>query len=228
VNTLPPCPVTAEQNELLEAYLRLILEKNKVMNLTAVTDWDEAVTRHLLDSRMGGALLPEGAYAADVGTGAGLPGLPLAILRPDTRWVLADSLKKRVDFLAETVGRLGLSSRVQALWIRAEDMGRDPSYREKFDIGVCRALAPLKVSLEYLLPLVKPNGTALFWKGSAAREEAHDAARALRLLGGQIQEFYPYRLPGQEAEFSLIEVKKVRPTPPAYPRKAGTPAKTPL
>jgi len=219
--------VSPETQEKLEQYLHLMLEANKVMNLTAVTDWDEALVRHLTDSLMGASLLPEGAKVADVGTGAGLPGLPLAIARPDCSFVLADTLKKRVDFLSETVKTLGLTN-VATLWIRAEDMGRDPKYREQFDVAVCRALAALRLSLEYLHPMVKVGGFSLFWKGSSVAEEIEAADKALRELKGAEPILHPYTLPGQQAQFALLQVKKTQPTPKKYPRRVGVPAKNPL
>ena len=213
--------------ERLESYLRLLLEANQVMNLTAVTDWDEAVIRHLEDSLAGSELIPENASVIDVGTGAGLPGLPLAIVRPDCSFVLADTLRKRCDFLKETVQTLGLAN-VSVHWGRAEDLGRDPHFRESFDTALCRALAPLRLGLEYLHPLVRTGGFSLFWKGSAADTEIREADRALRELRAGTPEQIHYTLPEQEGQFCLIRVPKPNPCPQKYPRRSGLPAKNPL
>jgi len=217
-----------EQNrEKLESYLRLLLEANRTMNLTAVTDWDEAVVRHLEDSLAGAAFLPENARVIDVGTGAGLPGLPLAIVRPDCSFVLADTLRKRCDFLTQTIETLGLSN-VTVRWARAEDLGRDADVRESFDVAVCRALAALRLSLEYLHPLVKTGGFSLFWKGAAAETEILESAHALKELQAGRPEILRYALPGQEGQLCLIRVPKPRPCPKKYPRRTGVPGKNPL
>jgi len=211
----------------LEAYLRLLLEANETMNLTAVTDFDEAVVRHLEDALAGAAYLPENAKVIDVGTGAGLPGMPLAIARPDCAFVLADTLRKRCDFLEKTVETLGLPN-VTVRWARAEDLGRDEKTRETFDVAVCRALAALRLSLEYLHPLIRVGGCSLFWKGAAAEAEVAEAARALRELQADRPEILPYALPGVEGAFRIVRVGKSRPCPKKYPRRTGVPGKNPL
>lgn len=214
----------------LEAYADRLLAANAVMNLTAITDPREVARRHLLDAIHPGALsrLPQGARVIDVGTGAGLPGLPLAIVRPDLRVTLSDSLGKRIRFLQETVEALGLSPRVETEWARAEDLGRRAGFREAYDVACARAVAALPVLCEYLLPLVRVGGAALCWKGASALEEAEAAAGALRRLGGGPAQVTPYALPGLEGHWHLVEMAKRAPTPKAYPRKAGTPSKQPL
>ncbi len=211
----------------LEEYLRLLLEANRQMNLTAVTDWDEAVVRHLEDSLAGAELLPRDARVIDVGTGAGLPGIPLAIARPDCTFVLADTLRKRCDFLEKTAEALELSN-VSVRWARAEDLGRDPAVRGTFDTAVCRALASLRLSLEYLHPLVRTGGFSLYWKGAAAETEIAEADNALRELRADDPEILPYALPGQEGSLCIVRVRKSRPCPDRYPRRTGVPAKNPL
>jgi len=214
--------------ERLELYAARLAEMNKVMNLTAVDDPQGIAIRHFLDSLRPMKTLKQGACLADVGTGAGFPGLPLAIVREDMQVLLSDSLGKRVDFLDRLLEELQLGERVKTLWIRAEDLGQRPEYRAKFDYAAARAVAPLNVLSEYLLPLVKMGGSALAWKGSSWQEEVHNAGLALERLGGGSPAADIYRLPGGEYDLAVISVKKIRPTPAPYPRKAGKPGKNPL
>ena len=218
-------------NETLDAfdlYGRRLQEVNQVMNLTAVTDDEGIAHRHFLDSLRPQVndLIPQGSSLVDVGTGAGFPGLPLAIARPDLSVTLADSLGKRCDFLKGVVSELGLESRVTVLWIRAEDLGRDEAHREKYDFACARAVAALPTLAEYLLPLVKVGGAMLSWKGPSLPEELANAQRALDILGGGQRFVDHYTLDGQA--MALARIAKSRPTPPAYPRRSGKPSKSPL
>ena len=212
----------------LELYAARLAEANKVMNLTAVDDPEGIAIRHFLDSLRPVKTLKPGASLVDVGTGAGFPGLPLAIVREDMQVLLADSLGKRVDFLSRLLEELDMGERVKTLWIRAEDLGQKPEYRARFDHAAARAVAPMNVLMEYLLPLVKVGGTALAWKGSSWQEEASGAGSALDRLGGGKPAADVYRLPGAENDMAVLTVKKLRPTPASYPRKAGKPGKNPL
>ena len=162
-----------------------------------------------------------------MGTGAGFPGLPLKIFAPDIRLTLMDSLGKRVRFLETVVSELGLTD-VACIHARAEEAARDRAYREHYDIAVSRAVARLPVLLEYTLPFVRQGGTLLALKGRQYQEEVDEAARALKLLGGTLRDVRPVHLPGLDDVRAVIIVRKERPTPRAYPRKAGTPAKKPL
>lgn len=217
--------------ERLARYHQLLTEWNQVMNLTGDTDFETSLTRHYLDSLapLGiSGLFPEKASLIDVGTGAGFPGLPLAIARPDLDVVLMDSLQKRLNFLDAVVKELGLSN-VRLCHARAEDGGRDPRWRETFDLAVARGVAALPVLAELLLPFVRVGGKAVCYKGPAAEEEWDAGQRAARLLGGGKLERTPIVLPGQEDwEHCVIALPKEAKTVRQYPRKAGTPGREPL
>ena len=214
-------------------YNDLLVETNRSVNLTAITEFEEVVTKHFLDSCMLFAdrpeiFEPEGPLRfADVGTGAGFPGLPLKILRPEIRLTLIDSLRKRVDFLEETVETLGLSD-VECVHARAEEAGRAPELREQFDVAVSRAVARLSVLSEYVLPFVRENGLFIAYKSGEAEEELKDAEHAILTLGGKVEKVSVFTLPGTEHRRSLIYIRKTARTPEKYPRRAGKPEKSPL
>jgi 16S rRNA (guanine527-N7)-methyltransferase len=212
-------------------HLALVSTWNEQVNLTAVTDPTEMVWKHVVDSA---TLLqvssPKvGASVIDVGTGAGFPGIVVKVLRPDLQLTLLESLQKRCRFL-EAVGAelfpgdLGYS----ILWSRAEDGGQNAAHRERYDLATARAVADLRVLAEYCLPFVKVGGQFVAMKGPAGELEAEGAAKAIQTLGGRIVELRRLSLPGGTGERVLVVVQKERPTPKVYPRKAGTPAKTPL
>ncbi len=214
--------------ERFALYYNLLKIGNEKMNLTAVLEPEEAVDRHFLDciAPVGLGLLPDKAKLVDVGTGAGFPGLPLLIARPDLRITLVDSLEKRLNFIRETLEKLGLQAEI--VHARAEDFGRNPVYRETFDFAVARAVAGLSPLMEYLLPCVKRGGQAICWKGPGVEEEALAAKKAIFLLGGKAKEPIAYSVPNRDWQHNLFVVEKVSGTPKTYPRKAGTPAKQPL
>ncbi len=213
---LSPTPAALDQ---LGRYCDLLLEKNQVMNLTAVTEPAQVVRRHFLDSA---ALLPtralQGKAVVDVGTGAGFPGLVLAILDPSAHITLLDSQGKRLDWLAEVVGELGLDN-VTILQGRAEELGLDKEQRERYDTAVSRAVAALPVLAELCLPLVKPEGLFLAMKSNKTDEEIEAAAPIIQTLGGEPPFVMDYRLPGSETYQRIVTVLKARPTPPGYPRR---------
>ena len=213
---LSPAPAALDQ---LGRYCDLLLEKNQVMNLTAVTEPAQVVRRHFLDSA---ALLPsrslQGKAVVDVGTGAGFPGLVLAILDPSAHLTLLDSQGKRLDWLAEVVGELGLDN-VTILQGRAEELGLDKEQRERYDTAVSRAVAALPVLAELCLPLVKPGGLFLAMKSNKTDEEIEAAAPIIQTLGGEPPFVLDYRLPGSETYQRIVTVLKARPTPPGYPRR---------
>ncbi len=227
--------LTPKQEDQLLSYYELLVEGNKRMNLTAVTEYEEALEKHFLDSLYPVKLFPEelkrelaaGASIIDVGTGAGLPGIPLAILFSESRVTLMDSLGKRVNFLGEVISALGLS-RAEAVHSRAEDLGRDPAYRDSFALAVSRAVASLSPLSEYCLPFVKKGGYFLPYKGKKVEEELEDGKRAIQKLGGELLETQSYLLPGTDYERVLPIIRKKSATPARYPRKAGTPSKEPL
>ena len=199
------------------------------MNLTAITDEREIMLKHFADCLM---LCPEtdalgGKTVIDVGTGAGFPGVPLKIARPELEVTLLDSLNKRITFLNEVVSGLGLE-KVKCLHLRAEDGGADKNLREKFDLCVSRAVADLSVLSEYCLPFVKVGGYFISMKGPDVSEEIERAKKAVKLLGGSIEEVKKTAIPGTDIVHSLVIIKKGKPTPPKYPRKAGKAKKEPI
>ena len=221
-------PMTDGQAEQFDIYHNMLVETNARMNLTRVPDDPaEAVDRNYLDcvAPLAGGF-PQAATAVDVGSGAGFPGIPLAIMLPDTRFTLIDALSKRVDFLRNVIDRLGLNA--EALCLRAEDAARQPTLREGFDLAVARAVAPMNVLCEYLLPLVKVGGHMLALKGPGVDEELAQAENALQLLGGKVERVQPLVIPGRDWDHRAAWIAKAAPTPRKYPRRAGTVEKRPL
>ena len=209
-------------------YYDMLVEGNKVMNLTAVLEPEEAVDRHFLDciAPVAKGLLPEGIKVVDVGTGAGFPGLPLLIARPDIKITLVDALNKRLNFIRSVLDELGLEAEI--VHMRAEDFSRKPEYREQYDMAVARAVASVSPLMEYLLPCVKRGGSAMCWKGPDIVQEAEAARKAIFLLGGKARQPIGYEVPNRDWQHNLFIVDKVSNTPKTYPRKAGTPSKNPL
>ena len=215
----------------LARYHQLLTQWNQVMNLIGDADFNASLHRHYMDSLapLGiEGLFPQNAALIDVGTGAGFPGLPLAIVRPDLKVTLMDSLQKRLKFLSAAVEALGLKN-VQLRHARAEDGGRDPALREGFDLAAARGVAALPVLSELLLPFVKVGGKALCYKGPAAQEEWSAGQRAASLLGGGTLCRYPISLPGEpEWRHCVVAVPKEEKTLRQYPRKAGLLERKPL
>jgi len=220
----------AEQEERFEKYYEMLVKKNEVMNLTAITGRDEVEEKHFLDSiALAGVIgfADDAASLIDVGSGAGFPGLPLKIIFPGLRVVLLDSLGKRVDFLNEVIEELGLSG-IKAVHLRAEEAAGQPEYRECFDLCVSRAVAELPVLAEYCLPFVKTGGLFVSYKSRTAEEEAKNAANAFGTLGGSLKEIRPFVLGRSGFQRSFIIVEKTAATPAKYPRAAGKARKKPL
>ena len=217
--------------ERIVRYHEMLADWNTRMNLTGDTDFDTSIDRHYTDSLAplkNRELFPQGASLIDVGSGAGCPGLPLAIARPDLKVTLLDSLMKRINFLDAVVQDLGLTN-VQLVHSRAEDGGRDAKLRENFDIAVARAVAPLPVLCELLLPFVKVGGRMICYKGPSAEEELLAGQKAAHILGGAAVEHIPVVLPAQpEWQHCLLACEKKVKTVRQYPRKAGTPSRSPL
>lgn len=215
--------LTQAQRDALLAYYSLLLTGNTRMNLTAVVQPEEAVDKHFVDSLYALPYLPQGASCIDVGAGAGMPGIPLLIARADLSMTLLDSLRKRVAFLEETLAALGLTA--CCVHARAEDAGQSFAYRERYDVALARAVAPLNVLLELCLPFVRVGGVCVAYKGRAAEEEAAAAQKAAQTLGCTLR---VQPVAASYGERALVIATKTRPTPAQYPRKAGTPAKKPL
>jgi 16S rRNA (guanine527-N7)-methyltransferase len=211
------------------AYMELVLRRNERMNLTAITDREQFVVKHFADSVLC-AGLPETAAAreiVDVGTGAGFPGIPLAIVLPAHSFTLIDSLGKRVRVLGEIVSRLGLEN-VRLLHGRAEDLARDVSLRGAFDLCVSRAVARLPVLAEYCLPFLAVGGNLFAYKGEDVAEELAAAGHALSVLGGRVRAVHDASLEAYGLRHTIVIVEKTAETPPAYPRRAGMPERRPL
>lgn len=208
-------------------YYEMLIETNKVMNLTALTEPEDVAVKHMIDSLLAYDSSFKGKCLADVGTGAGFPGVPLKIFCPELKVVLIDSLGKRLKFLDSVIKELGLVD-ISCEHLRAEDAGHIPELREKFDIVTARAVARLSVLSEYCLPLVKKNGLFIALKGSKFSEEIDESTKALNVLGGKILSAEPVKLPGLDDGRAIVKIAKVRPTPNQYPRKAGLPVKQPL
>lgn len=212
-------------------YYELLDEWNKVMNLTAITDQNEVITKHFVDSlalvKAMGEISTKEYKIIDIGTGAGFPGIPLKIAFPQLKITLMDSLNKRIKFLNEVIEQLGLKE-ITAVHSRAEDLGRDKDYREKYDLSVSRAVANLSTLSEYCMPFVKPGGFFISYKSGKIEEELSSAKHAIFLLGGKVNRIESFTLDGAEAERTLIKIEKVSEISKKYPRKAGVPGKEPL
>jgi len=222
-------PFQEELPEKLQIYLELLEQWNSRMDLTAVTDKKETIDKHFIDSLaiLKTGIISSGAEVIDVGTGAGFPGMVLAMARPDIHVTLLDSQQKRLAFLEHIAEAASVCNTV-TVHARAEDGGRMPAMREKFDYATARALAPLNVLCEYLLPYVKTDGYALCWKGPALTDEMENGKKAANMLGGKIETPIISTVDGRDWKHMILPVKKIRPTPALYPRKAGTPKSKPL
>lgn len=216
-----------EQLEQFFTYKELLIEWNKKMNLTAIEQEEDIITKHFIDSLSIASYIPDTAKVIDIGTGAGFPGIPLKILKKDLSITLLDSLNKRITFLEEVIQNLSLEN-IQAVHARAEELAHKEEYREQYDIAVSRAVAPMHTLLEYMLPYVKIGGKCICMKGPNLQEESKDLQNCLETLGGKIEKIEELVLPETEIKRNIMLIKKENKTPKKYPRNPGMPSKKPL
>lgn len=217
------------QLEQFDIYFRELVSWNEKMNLTGITERDQVYVKHFYDSLTLAFYkgMNEVGSIIDVGSGAGFPGIPLKITFPHLKLTIVDSLNKRISFLQHVVNTIGLED-VQLIHGRAEDVSRLPEHRDAYDLATARAVARLAVLNEFCLPFVKPGGVFAAMKGNNPGDELGEAAYSMKELKGSLVETYNFNLPVENSERHIILIKKTAPTPKKYPRKAGTPLKTPL
>ena len=219
--------LSEKQQDNFYNYMKLLLDWNEKINLTAITEPKEVITKHFVDSLSITPYMNENDRILDIGTGAGFPGIPLKIVLEKNEITLLDSLNKRINFLNEVIEKLELKN-IQAIHGRAEEFNKIDGNRESYDIVVSRAVAKLNVLLEYMLPFVKLNGRCICMKSADTAEELKEAENAIKILGGEIEKIDEIILKNTDIKRKIIVIKKVNKTPSKYPRKAGTPAKEPI
>lgn len=208
-----------------EEYFSMLIETNKVMNLTAIIEEDDVAVKHFLDSALPEKFFPQNATVIDIGSGAGFPALPLKIVRPDLKITMVDSLNKRIGFLNDVIEKLNIEG-ANAVHSRAEDFAKNN--REKFDVAVARAVAPLNTLVEYLLPFVKVSGVCIIYKSSKLAEELKDSQKAIEILGAKVERIEKYYIAEKELEREILILKKIKNTPQKYPRDKNKPKLNPI
>ena len=216
-----------EQQTKFYKYMELIIDWNKKINLTAITEPGEVINKHFIDSISILKQIESKDKVVDIGTGAGFPGVPIKIANPSIEITLVDSLNKRINFLKEIIKELDLKG-IEAVHARAEEFGQSKAYREKYDVVTSRAVARLNILVEYMLPIVKVGGKCICMKGPESEEEIKEAQKAINVLGGTIKNVEKFSLPETGINRTIIVIEKNRETPETYPRKAGTPTKNPI
>lgn len=219
--------INNNQIEQFFLYMELLQKWNENINLTAITEPKEILQKHFIDSLTILPYINKEESVIDVGTGAGFPGIPIKIVKGSIKVTLLDALNKRLNFLQEVINNLSLSN-IQTIHARAEESGKNSNLREQFDIAVSRAVAPLNVLSEYLMPLIKEGGKCICMKGNNIEEELANSENAIQILGGKIDIIDEFYLPRSDIKRSIIVIEKIGKTPSKYPRKAGTPSKEPI
>ena len=218
---------TETQIEKFYEYMNLLLEWNEKINLTAITEIDDIILKHFIDSITVLKFIDDESSIIDVGTGAGFPGIPISIMKENTKVTLLDSLNKRINFLNEVSRKISLNN-VNTYHGRAEDFAQNNKHREKFNIAISRAVANLTTLVEYVIPYVKIGGYCICMKGPGVDEEINQAEFAIKELGGRIEKIDSFLLPNSDIERNIIIIRKYKETPKKYPRKAGVPSKSPM
>lgn len=219
--------LTENQIKQFFDYMNLLIEWNKIMNLTSIIEPKDIIIKHFVDSLTIINMIEKKSRIIDVGTGAGFPGIPIKIIYPETEIILLDSLNKRIKFLDEVIKTLKLK-KIHTIHGRAEDFGQDVEYREKFDYAVARAVAPLNILLEYLMPFVRVHGECICMKGSNVEEELAASKNSIKTLKGLLTSKNEFFIPHTDIKRTIIDIKKIEHLSKMYPRKAGTPNKDPI
>ena len=215
------------QVERFYKYMNMLVEWNEKINLTAITEPNDIIDKHFIDSLTIEKYIKDNSKVIDIGTGAGFPGIPLSIIRDDLNITLMDSLNKRINFLDEVVKENVLNN-VDTVHSRAEELARNSGFRAKYDVVTSRAVASLNILLEYMIPFAKVGGYCICMKGSNIDEELENAQKALEVLNAKVEKIDTFKLPGNDYGRNIIVIKKTGETPKKYPRKPGTPAKEPI
>ena len=219
--------INTSEIEAFYKYMKVLLERNKSINLTAITEEKEIIIKHFIDSITINKYIKNKKNVFDIGTGAGFPGIPLKIINPKIKFTLIDSLNKRINFLEEVKKLLNIEQ-LELVHSRAEDLAHDNKYREKADVVISRAVSNLSTLAEYMIPFLKKDGLCICMKGNNINEEVSNSENALQTLGAKIENIDKFLLPNSKIERGLIIIRKIKNTPNIYPRKAGIPVKKPL